>query len=315
MTRVLTFLAILFAMVRAMAIGVGISLSFDYGTVSVAYPNRTVDSVLRVDGDEGYRTMMRNQTWTRPQDEEMYYTPNIWEPPSFPTQVTRLEMRQSCVHPPNSALHGMLEQLKTAVVTHTGADMDTAHIVFPLNPSISLTTALEHSTRALNIRELSNMHWATIAAAYYLSDLRDSGCDRENVLLTVDYSRAGIIATLSGECYGMTWPQRTFFDLNPVIAGTNITDTERIVTLFNTLISHPITDWDGENLHGLDKIVLMGELGNTPEIRTMLRQALDAGPSGGVLEDKLVHQESPNDPLFVASAGAAMDSMLSRQPS
>nr|OQO22845.1 hypothetical protein B0A51_09435 [Rachicladosporium sp. CCFEE 5018] len=314
MSRVVIVLIVFLAIARAMELGVGFSLSFDYGTASVAYPNKTVVSVIRVDSDEGYTTMMRDQTWTRPQDEGMFYTPNIWKPPSFLDQVRHLEVHQICVRPPNSALHDMLDQLKTAVVTHTSADVDIAQIVFPLKPSASLRTALEHSTRALNIRELSNMHWATIIAAYYLSDLRDGGCDRENVLLTVDYSRAGIIATLAGECHGMTWPQRTFFDLNPVIAGTNITDTERIVTLLKTLISQPITDWDGENLHGLDKIVLMGELGNTPELRTMLTQTLDAGPFGGVLEDKLVHQESPNDPLFVASAGAAMGSMLSRQP-
>ncbi|KAK6436208.1 hypothetical protein LTR95_007603 [Oleoguttula sp. CCFEE 5521] len=295
-----------------METGVGFSLSFDYGTASVAYPNSTVVSVIRVDGDEGYRIMMRNQTWTRPQDEGMYYTPNIWEPPSFATQVTRLGMRQSCVHPPNNALHDMLEQLKTAVVTHTGADMDTAHIVFPLNPSASLTTALEHSTRALNIRELSDMRWASITAALHLSDPHD-GCDPQKVLLTVDYSRAGMIATLFSECCGISAPQITFFDFNTVIAGISITDTERIVTLLSTPIGQPITDWDGDDLHGLDKIILMGEFGNMPELREMLAQALDAGPSGGVLEHKLVHQDSPNDPLFVASAGAAMECLRGRQ--
>ncbi|OQO13870.1 hypothetical protein B0A48_00745 [Cryoendolithus antarcticus] len=258
---------------------------------------------------------MRNQTWIRPQDGGKYYTLDVTEQPSFLTRVGRLLPRQRNDDTSNGALQHMLDQLQTAVVSHIGGDIQSAHIVFPLKPSDNLTTALEQSTCALNMRELRVRQWASIAAALPFSDPHE-GCDppyQEKVLLTVDYSRAGVTAALASECCGMIAPQRAFHDLDPVINGTNITDAERVVTLLHTLISQPILDSDGDNLHGLDKIILMGELGSTSELRTMLEKVLDLGPSSGMVDKKYVAQDAPYGPLFVASAGAALDSLYWQQ--
>nr|OQO22844.1 hypothetical protein B0A51_09434 [Rachicladosporium sp. CCFEE 5018] len=316
MTRLLYLILAVIAAVRAAEIGVGFDLSFNHGTASVAYPNGSIVLVTKIDGDEQYKAMMRNQTWLLPQDDNDLQEAGQVDQTFLFGRLGRLQPWLRTQQPLPTAIHTMLIDLQAAVNDATGSPVLSAGVVLPLSPSQDLKSRFATAAPAFGLDELKLYFPASIWAAYPFSAPDFYTCSSpEHGVLTVDYSDAGLVATkLVDEC-GLVDVQETWHDLaflaephTADLASGNVN-----VSSFRAFINEPMKVWSTDQVLGIAKILLTGSHGATPGLRNILTSALTGGAYEGKLDEMLVPQRGALKPLFLVSAGAAKESLRWQQ--
>ncbi|KAK6432111.1 hypothetical protein LTR95_011726 [Oleoguttula sp. CCFEE 5521] len=243
---------------------------------------------------------MRNQTWTLPQhatcapdgSQMTYYT--------LSKHIASLQPWWLATHRPlPSTLQTMLTALHTGVTTATDSPLFEAAIVLPLNPSGDLTSRFDTAAQALGLSHFGNCS----------SPAQGS--------LVVDYSPAGLLATKVVDGCGtieavQTWHDDPAFLPAPhtTTLGSGTVNVSSLREFVNAPVMQPYT---ADDLVGIDKIILTGSLGNTTELREILKSALTGGPYEGKLDEMLVLQQGALAPLFVVSASAAKASLDNQQ--
>ncbi|KAI5359109.1 hypothetical protein Slin14017_G100110 [Septoria linicola] len=151
--------------VQAAEFGVGFNLNLDYGTASVYYRNGTTAVIAKIEGEPGYKQMMRSQAWILPHTdpaEGLAESAVYRKGQPVTTSQTRLQdFREQLPlwlggNAPDDnirLLSGMLESLKKAVEAYTEVEeIHVAGVVFPARPSASLTKTLFEAGRKISLK-------------------------------------------------------------------------------------------------------------------------------------------------------------------
>ena len=135
--------------------------------------------------------------------------------------------------------------------------------------------------------------------------------DHEQLIITVDYSRAAITALLVYEDCSVFESRRVLHDIQlgaDELSGANDLDTPRdlLARALREVISLPLEDGNGAGLTRISELVLLGESAGDPRLHDALTEVL----SERSYDFSAAAWKRPMgsfDPLFAASRGLALD--------
>lgn len=220
----------------------------------------------------------------------------------------------------------MLNALKVATESYLEAPISDVEVVLPFPTTAAFLDMLRSSCSSLSLAmPLSAQPPAGILAAraYGLvgqcpaaldpsSSAPDS--DPEQLLLTVDYSRAALTAMLVVEECGVFEYRRVVHDTSlgtDVIAADaespNFLDSQtKLVRALHKLLDLPLQDGNGAGLTHVSGLALLGESADDQHLYRALKEVLGQHHSD-VIARASGSGTSMADPLFAASAGVAED--------
>lgn len=220
-------------------------------------------------------------------------------------------------------LFWMLKALDTATESYLGTSVSSAEVVLPFPVSISFLKALRAVCFSLSLKlPLSALPPAGIFAARVDGiggkcevtgsneatelDVKD---DPEQLILTVDYSRAALTALLVVEECGI-------FEYRGVLHDTSLgadalsrrSDSSRsdITHALRNITSLPLEDGNGAGLKQISELILLGESAGDQRLEDVLKEILGE-QSGRLFSSVSDRRTKPIDPLFAASNGVAQD--------
>lgn len=229
------------------------------------------------------------------------------------------------------SLFRMLKALKTATESYLEASLSTAEVVFPFPVSDSHLDTLRSACSSLSLyMPLSAQPPAGILAAraYNIGGscktaIADEALGRkqvedpEQLILTVDYSRAALTALLVAEECGVFDYRRVLHNTSlgadclslsrgsntPGCDSNNRSDLARAL---RGVVDLPLEGGSGAGLKRIQELVLLGESAGDRLLHDVLREVL--GEKSGTLVTHVSERRARViDPLYAASRGLALD--------
>lgn len=229
------------------------------------------------------------------------------------------------------ALSRMLKALKVATESYLEAPLSDAEVVVPFPVSESYRVALRAACSSLSLRmPMSAQPPAGILAARAhgiggecnddVMDESYSGSDPEQLILTVDYSRAALTVLLVSEECGVFEHQRVLHEtslgtdaLFPDTPQTPGPDTGRaqLAQALYDITRLPLKTGNGAEIMVISELVMMGESADDPRLHDALVEVLldknsKDSPFKALGKGK-PHAGGMIDPMFAASQGLAYD--------
>ncbi|KAL8826791.1 MAG: hypothetical protein Q9170_007271 [Blastenia crenularia] len=205
----------------------------------------------------------------------------------------------------------MLQALMIASGSYLGVPLAEADVVFPSGASEKLIKTLRATSSILGIHlPLSRPYQAGILAAhaYGLIGDFDGTCSDEQLILTVDYSRAALTASLIYDDCGITEIDgRILHDINfgaDALSNSSEQVRAEMVLALRSLTTLPLHHCNGEGVTEISALVFTGESAGNTELQDILKEALGEH-SGRLLKGASDRLNGPVDPLFVTSREVA----------
>lgn len=228
------------------------------------------------------------------------------------------------------SLSRMLKALKTATESYLEASLSTTEVVFPFPVSDSYLDTLRSTCSSLSLEmPLSAQPPAGILAAraYGIGGIcnivtpdetleRNPADDPEQLILTVDYSRAALTALLVAEECGVFEYRRVLHDTRlgaDCLSFSKRSDTPEcdsnrsdLAHALRDVSSLPLEGGNGAGLKRIRELVLLGESAGDRLLHDVLKEVLGEQPGTLVTHVGERHARII-DPLFAASRGLAED--------
>jgi len=299
--------------------GVGFSLSLDYGTSVVYTENGTSIGVAKIEGSPAYKALMHAQTWLTPKTSQDDFRSRV--PLQQMPLVSQLANVDSwCDRLPDWICTGseeqsvitmsqMLQGLKAATESYLTTELSYVNIATPNKATENFTHVLASAaTRASLQQDDVGILRANIWAAN-INTIEDYFCEESvRVVLALDYSRAGLTATLIEDDCGMPYDLVTIHDRSVGTRQWSDDSWSKLVREFREFIAQGRREFGGND--AISKIVLLGESANDERLKDILREVLlDKDVLHPIMHWNL-HANSidvlePIDPLYAAAAGVA----------
>ena len=276
-------------------------------------------STMRADGVSQYSTELCGSLSQTASDSAMGATQmpfalsslGDYLPPQIRTSNHRVE-----------TLTGMLRALKTATESYLETTVSPAEVVFPFPASKSMVQALRlaASSTALQLPMSAQPLAGILAARAYgiggkCNLTADGALDESNVddpeqlILTIDYSRAALTVLLVVEECGVFEYRRVIHDTRlglDRLRSTPEASASDLESALRNITKLPLEDGNGSGIEHINKLVLVGESASDPRLHDILRQVL-AKHYGHLADASDELFVSLIDPLFAASRGVAWD--------
>lgn len=229
------------------------------------------------------------------------------------------------------SLSRMLRALKTATESYLEASLSTAEVVFPFPVSDSYLDTLRSACSPFSLHmPLSAQPPAGILAArvYDIGGncktaigkealVINQADDPEQLILTVDYSRAALTALLVAEECGVFEYLRVLHDTNlgaDCLSFLRRSDTPGCDSNIRSDLAHalrgvtnlPLEDGNGTRMKRIRELVLLGESADDRLLHDVLKEVLDE-QSGTLITHVSERRARVIDPPFAASRGLAQD--------
>ena len=207
-------------------------------------------------------------------------------------------------------LSRMLKALKIAAESYLETSVSTAEVVFPFPISDSYRdTILRSAYSSVSLHP----PWFRLApAGIFAAKAYGIGgnCedDPEQLILTVDYSRAALTALLVDEECSVFLDRRVLHDTRLGLDGlhdrseASRSDLERALREITKL---PLEDGNGAGLKRINNLVLLGESAGNSQLHDVLKEVL-AEQYIPLVTTASENSKSAIDPLFAASRGVAL---------
>ena len=221
------------------------------------------------------------------------------------------------------SLSRMLQALKTAVESYLETPLSTVEVVVPFPASDSYLDSLRSACSSLSLqipRSAQPPAGIFAARAQGIGGKCNTGLvddtseqtrtdDLEQMLLTVDYSRAALTALLVFEECGVFEDRRVLHDTSIGTDGLTRESKnghDELVHALRHVTRLPLEDGNGAGLKQISQLVLLGESAGDQQLEDVLKEVL-----GQQLRSLLAaaHDRSGGvtNPLFAASRGVAQD--------
>lgn len=310
--------------------GVGFNLALDYGLASVYLENGTTVDIAKVEGGQVYKAAMRlndnnigmiNGRTTYSRSEQINFKQSFLD--NYIYSPNRLGGDGNGNNARSRALSLMLKALKTATESYLDSKISNAEVVVPFPASESYLHDLRQAVASVSLHMPMSAQPPTgiIAARAHgmygkcFDDLDLQGHDKsmkndpEQLILTIDYSRAALTALLVDEECGVFENRRVIHDtrlgLNGLHQLGSITATDLLETALRNITQLPLDDGNGAGLKYISNLVIIGESAGDPRLHDTLRRVLSEQ-----LEPVTTVKSGfspPIDPVFAASRGVAWD--------
>lgn len=222
-------------------------------------------------------------------------------------------------------LPSMLRALKVATESYLESPLSDAEVVVPFPVTNSFIDTLRSACSPVSLSmPMSAQPPAGILAARArgiggqcnaVEDVDPSESnqqdDPEQLILTVDYSRAALTALLVYEDCSVFEFRRVLHDTRlgtDELSGVNELNTPRdlLARALRNVISLPLEDGNGAGLTRISELVLLGESAGDPLLHDALTEVL-SGRSYDFSASTWKKSMGSFDPLFAASNGLALD--------
>ena len=222
-------------------------------------------------------------------------------------------------------LPSMLRALKVATESYLGSPLSDTEVVVPFPVTNPFLDTLRSACSSLSLNmPMSAQPPAGIMAARArgiggqcnaVGDVDPSESnqqdDPEQLMLTVDYSRAAMTALLVFEECSVFEFRRVLHDTRlgaDGLSGANDLNTPRdsLAAALRNVISLPLEDGNGAGLTQISELVLLGELAEDPLLHDALTEVLSEC-SHDLSASAWKRSMGSLDPLFAASRGLALD--------
>lgn len=311
--------------------GVGFDLSLDYGVASVYFSNGSAVDVAKIEGGLAYKEVMRasdiiNELSNSPRD----VFPNALESGSGASQAPLVSTSPRDYLPPwrsgndarSQPLSDMLKALKTATESYLGSKISAAEIVMPFPVSTSNLDSLRAASSSVSLHQpMSAQPPAGILAAraYGMHGTcnytapggvpdEDPMDDPEQLILTVDYSRAALTTLLVDEECGVFEIRRVLH--NPHLGLDGLRESRAtssdLESALRNVTQLPLKDGNGASLNRISNLVLLGESAGDLRLHDALRRVLGE-QYGRLVKAASESRSSFIEPLFAPSRGVAWD--------
>nr|POE49219.1 hypothetical protein CFP56_32369 [Quercus suber] len=215
-------------------------------------------------------------------------------------------------NPQVDILSPILRALRTATESYIGHRITDAVIVFPARTSSSLYSAVSSATCALALNMPIHLRSSAgqVAAVANRINGQDSDliCDPEQLVLTVDYSRAALTMMLFIEECGLFDDLRGMHNTSLGLDSWSAAHRELLRSELRQIMRVPVDGHDGALDH-INSLVLLGEHGNDKELQSVLKQILQETNNPAVVDIMSSVDSGRIDPLFAAAVGAATTSL------
>ncbi|KAI9754938.1 MAG: hypothetical protein M4579_004474 [Chaenotheca gracillima] len=299
--------------------GVGFSLSLDYGVASIHYENGSTVDIAKIEAGPAYKQMMRatgaEVAWL---NEEYRSSIQAAQGP------LGLQSIRDYLPPwlggndtSTQILSRMLKALKTATESYLEAPLLDAEVAVPFPAPQAFFDTVHSACSSLSLYlPISALSPPGIYAGLALplrkgcnSDIPPGTPDPEQLILTVDYTRAGLTALLIVEDCGIIEYRRV---LHNTSLGTDRLDRKSgagrgdLVRALGELTNLPLGHGNGAGLKQISELFLMGESALDQQLNDALKEVLREQ------FDSLVKTASDrgtgfDDPVFIASRAVALD--------
>ena len=314
-------------------------------TASVYFSNGSTINVAKIEGGPAYKQVMRaSDSMELHDDIAQQLTLN--DPLKAAAIVAQIPLDLHSLRdylPPwlgghdarTEALLRMLKALKMATESYLEAPLSDSEVVVPFPVSESFSIALRAACSSLSLyMPLSAQPPAGILAAqaygigghcdYSVADrypsMQYSEDDPEQLVLTVDYSRAALTVLLLSEECGIFEDRRVLHETrlgtDALFLDTSLNpgpDTGRahLARALYDITRLPLKTGNGAGLMVISELVVMGESADDPRLHDALVEVfLDKESSDSPLKTlgrKKSHAGGMIDPVFAASQGLAQD--------
>jgi hypothetical protein len=208
--------------------------------------------------------------------------------------------------PPSQPLVPMLRALKTAVEARLETTVSNAQVVSSYPLSEDLREELRSAFSSISLSMPASLHSPAgifAAGAYGVGKNYGDDC-KEQLILTVEYSKAALTAVIAHEECGVFEYRRVLHDmtLGSDVPGLN---REKLEEALRGFVRLPLDDGgNGSDLAYLNNLVLLGESADDSQLHETLREVLQDQYER--LEASFEQKNSgPIDPLSAGSRGVA----------
>lgn len=208
----------------------------------------------------------------------------------------------------SKVLSRMLKALKIAAESYLETSVSTAEVAFPFPISDSYSDTLRSACSSVSLHP----PWLRLAPAGILAarayGIGETCEDPEQLILTVDYSRAALTALLVDADCGIFEYRRVLHDTRLGLDGlhdrseASRSDLERAIREVTKL---PLENDNGAGLERINNLVLLGESADNSQLHDVLREVL-GGQYIPLVTTANENRKSVIDPLFAASRGVAL---------
>ncbi len=302
-----------------------LNLSLQFSIASIYFSNGSFADIAKIEGGPAYKQMIRATDILK--DMSKLGTGAIQAPLRLQSLRDYLPPWLGGKNARTQSLSRMLEALKTATESYLETSLSTAEVVMPFPVSNSYLHDLRSACSYLSLHmPLSAQPPAGILAARAHgiggncpSDTaskvsREQWDDPEQLILTIDYSRAALTALLVAEECSTFEYRRVLHDTrlgtDGLFRGSDSSgpDSSRddLARALRKLTSLPLEDGNGEGLKQISELVLLGESASDRRLHDVLMEVL-AEQSGSLVTAAYDERPRVIDPLFAASRGVAYD--------
>ncbi|KAL2027845.1 hypothetical protein VTO58DRAFT_110533 [Aureobasidium pullulans] len=296
--------------------GVGFHLTLDYATASILYANGTAIDAAKIEGDTLYKQAMRQVI----QDKESSTSLAEIHLPDEQS-ITATDINATAVFLP------ILQFLKLEANKHINTSLMEIYVTISSPLDDSALFALHSASQALGVGpiRLSIPAWQSALRGWNITshcpsyktwpEPASEPADPEQLVLVVEYTRAGLIAVLAMEECGFSMEEREIrnFTLGSAVDWEGKSDDLEVAIRevtkppFQTGSSLWRYGPGGEDVRTRDdiaEVVVIGESANDE----MLSKALESvfGEHWQSLKQRHDERATNVDPIFVAVRGAAI---------
>ncbi|OJJ79054.1 uncharacterized protein ASPGLDRAFT_53095 [Aspergillus glaucus CBS 516.65] len=218
------------------------------------------------------------------------------------------------VDPRYQPLSQMLELLKSATDFYLGAPVSAAEVAFPFPVPDAYRDFLRSTRPTLSLyMPLSALPSAGILATKSHGLIRycDADFDPEQLILTVEYTRASLTAILVFELCGLAETRHIFHDTHlgadPLWGGSE-SDHAEFTRVLCDMVTLPLKDGgNGASIDHISDLVLLGDSAGDQILHHAPKKVLGEQQAAHLVTTAIDKHKRPTDPLFVASRGVALD--------
>jgi hypothetical protein len=264
-----------------------------HSTAAVYFANGSFVEVAQVEGNPEYKTFMRKEAPSSPQNSLCDALP-----PSLQQVTLGLCSRQ----PDSVGAVSLLRALKYSVESYLGTTFCFADVVVPDLSRIYQIGVIEKAIKAVGLRQtLETLNAGKLALiANHVSKSGDSGAS-EQVVLSIDYSRSGLNTILFCDDNGIIDALRQVYSPHLGAGNSLPGHLKGVKTALEKFLQPPFGDSPtGQKLPDhIDQLVLYGDRWSDKQFSEILLELLGRD---------LVEKSHVFDPVFASADGMALAS-------